>query len=155
MKIWGVMAGVMLAMPVMAGDMVYRWVDDRGKVVYSDVPPPGGRKVTRLSVSPSNGGVVRVPDLPRGAVAPPPAPVQITPEKPLASAPAGSIADDVKALNAKIADQNNRIRAENCKTVKTYLAMLERPVAPGTRVDPNREQSLAKARQDVTTWCAP
>ena len=35
---------ILLAAPV-AAQQVYRWVDSNGKVIYSDIPPPGGPAV--------------------------------------------------------------------------------------------------------------
>lgn len=34
---------VVLLLPLVAGAQVYRWVDDKGQVHYSQVPPPGAR----------------------------------------------------------------------------------------------------------------
>ena len=43
-----VMATVLLATATIADATLYRWVDDRGHVTYSNVPPPPGARVVEI-----------------------------------------------------------------------------------------------------------
>ena len=49
------------------GRSTYRWVDDKGRVHYSDLPASQGRSVEELQVKPGSGPA-KVPDQSRAAV---------------------------------------------------------------------------------------
>ena len=40
MKIWTVLASLVVASAALAAEDLYRWVDEKGQVTYSDLPPP-------------------------------------------------------------------------------------------------------------------
>lgn len=128
-KIFLVLAGLLAATAVQAVD-VYRWKDDRGRTVYSDTPPVG-RAFTKIALQPGGGGIA-VPD---------------------ASAPAEKPPLDAAVINAKAKEQNKRIMEVNCRTAKENLTMVSKPLPPGAKSTPAREDGIRRAQEDVKTWC--
>jgi hypothetical protein len=57
----GLVAAIAIAVPAAATAELYRWVDERGGVVYGNVPPPGAKKLAQLDEN--NGRVSTVPGL--------------------------------------------------------------------------------------------
>lgn len=135
--VYGVFLGVLL-LATAAQAQVYRWVDGNGRTVFSDQPPPQGRKSETVKLRP----------LPATAASP-------------ASAPAvnGDIPQQVKQLNERIDEHNRKIKQENCSTARAHLAKLEGLTQPkaSTKAAPQSEATLsaaiAAARDHVRTWC--
>lgn len=135
--VYGVFLGVLL-LATAAQAQVYRWVDGNGHTVFSDRPPPQGRKSETVKLRPQ----------PAAVAAP-------------ASAPAvnGDIPQQVKQLNERIDEHNRKIKQENCSTARTHLAKLESLNQPkaSTKAAPQSEATLsaaiAAARDHVRTWC--
>ena len=135
--VYGVFLGALL-LATAAQAQVYRWVDSNGRTVFSDQPPPQGRKSETVKLRP----------LPAAAVSP-------------ASAPAsdGGLPQQVKQLNDRIDEHNRKIKQENCSTARAHLAKLESLNQPkaATKAAPQSEATLsaaiAAARDHVRTWC--
>jgi len=135
--VYGVFLGTLLLVTA-AQAQVYRWVDGNGRTVFSDQPPPQGRKSETVKLRP----------LPAAAASP-------------ASAPAsdGGLPQQVKQLNDRIDEHNRKIKQENCSTARTHLAKLESLNQPKatTKAAPQSEATLsaaiAAARDHVRTWC--
>lgn len=128
--------GVLL-LPAAAQAQVYRWVDGNGRTVFSDQPPPQGRKSDTVKLRP------------------------LPPVAAPASAPAaeGDIPQQVKQLNERIDEHNRKIKQENCSTARAHLAKLESLSQPKatTKAAPQSEATLSAAivaaRDHVRTWC--
>ncbi|GHD78255.1 DUF4124 domain-containing protein [Vogesella fluminis] len=128
--------GVLL-LPAAAQAQVYRWVDGSGRTVFSDRPPPQGRKSETVKLRP------------------------LPPVAAPASAPAsdGGLPQQVKQLNERIDEHNRKIKQENCSTARAHLARLEGLTQPNatTKAAPQSEAPLgaaiAAARDHVRTWC--
>lgn len=135
--VYGVFLGALL-LATAAQAQVYRWVDGNGRTVFSDQPPPQGRKSETVKLRP----------LPATAASP-------------ASVPTvnGDIPQQVKQLNDRIDEHNRKIRQENCSTARSHLAKLESLSQPKatTKAAPQSEATLsaaiAAARDHVRTWC--
>jgi hypothetical protein len=146
--------GVMLALPlglllagvarVHAGD-VYRWTDDKGVVHYSDTPPPTGTKKTErvrvdtnvttpvADAAPAATAAADAAKNPSAAKpdAPPPAPIQDTPEN----------------------------RARLCEQSRAALELLQSKFqvadASGKALDEKtRAERVATAQQATSRFCA-
>lgn len=135
--VYGVFLGVLL-LATAAQAQVYRWVDANGRTVFSDQPPPQGRRAETVKLRPQ----------PAAAASP-------------ASAPAvnGDIPQQVKQLNERIDEHNRKIKQENCSTARSHLAKLESLTQPNaaTKAAPQSAATLsaaiAAARDHVRTWC--
>ena len=116
-----------LALPASA--QTYKWVDENGKVQYSDKPPPGNIKTERLrSASPAPS-------------APAPSGAKGVAAKDAAKAKPMSLAEQEQALRKRQQDATKaeqeaaqkqalaREREENCKRAKAAEAQIR----PGTR----------------------
>lgn len=137
-----------------------KWVDEKGEVHYSDAPPPANVKAKTLRTSP-----VVAPDTvtPASGVA-------------AASAPAGqkTIAErEAELRKAQQAQKEAEERAAkeqadrdaekaNCANAQQFLRTLQEGGrmmeldAQGERVyleDDERQKRIAKAQEDVKTWC--
>ncbi len=139
--VYGVLLGALL-LATAAQAQVYRWVDGNGRTVFSDQPPPQGRRAETVKLRP----------LP---------PVGTAPASATASAPLGDggLPQQVKQLNERIDEHNRKIKQENCSTARSHLAKLESLRQPNatTRAAPQSEATLsaaiAAARDHVRTWC--
>ena len=149
-----------LALPTTA--QMYKWVDENGKVQYSDKPPPGNVKTEKLR-KPSMASSVPASSDAKGGAA-----------KDAAKAGPKTTAEQEQAfrkrqIEAAKAEQEEsqkqaqlRQKQENCKRAKASVASLEMG-GRQTRVDEKGErvflddatiaQELAKARQSVTAMC--
>lgn len=137
-----------------------KWVDEKGEVHYSDAPPPANVKSKTL----------------RSNVPTPPSETAPASAVPAATAPAGPKtiaereAEQKKAQQAKkeAADRaakeqaNKETEKANCASAQQYLRTLQEGGrmmelnAQGERVyleDDERQKRIAKAQEDVKTWC--
>lgn len=140
-------AGLLLIATSAQGQL-YKWVDESGKVHYSDTPPPAKTKSSKtLSI----------------------------PNQPAAEAPAGkSIAEQEKDYRKRMSeaadaeakkkaeDEQAKIRAANCQTARNNLKTLEETGrvytydAKGERVymdDAQRQKAIDDARKAIADWC--
>ena len=61
MKIWTVLASLVVASPATAAEDLYRWVDEKGQVTYSDLPPPPSVEVARQKRFGEKAGTQQLP----------------------------------------------------------------------------------------------
>ena len=145
-----------------ASAQMYKWVDESGKVQYSDKPPPSNLKAEKLR-KPSTASSTPAPIDAKGGAA-----------KDAAKAGPKTTAEQEQAfrkrqIEASKAEQEEsqkqaqaREKQENCRRAKASVASLEMG-GRQTRVDEKGErtflddaqiaQELAKARQAVTNMC--
>jgi len=50
------LCALLCAAAIAQGNKVYKYVDDKGNVVYSQTPPPSGAKAQKLDVKPAYSG---------------------------------------------------------------------------------------------------
>jgi len=162
------LALLLAALPASA--VMYKWVDQDGKIHYSDQPPPGGTKSTAVVNTPT-------PSTPAPASAPAGAkPADNANAPPAGAAPKGpktaaeqemefrkrrleaAEAETKRQQEAKAAEEKKR----NCAQASTRLAALE---AGGrvTKYGPNGEtlylsdgeiaKELGEARKVADSWC--
>lgn len=141
------LAGLLLALPLVAGAELYTWKDKNGRTVMSDKPPMGQVQQKRTIATPST------PDN---------APPQKTfAEKEMDFRKQQQDAQD-KAKKEQAAQAQEKARKESCESAKRNLAMLQ----SGQRLaqmddkgeryfldDNQRAQETAKAQKAVSEWC--
>ncbi len=149
-----------LALPASA--QMYKWVDENGKVQYSDKPPPGNLKTEKLR-KPATAPSVPAPGAAKGG-----------PAKDAAKAAPKTLAEQEQAFrrrqqDAAKAQQEDALkqaqahdREENCKRAKAALAALQlggrqvRIDEKGERVyldEAQIAQETERTRQDAAAAC--
>jgi len=127
----------------------YKWVDDKGRTQYGDVPPPGA-KATRLKPPPPGSAPPAATKGPMSAS-----------EK---DADFRKRQQDAAKEREKqdLAAQEASGKRENCERAQEYVRTIEsgqrisRTDAKGERYfldDAQRAQELSQARQAATQWC--
>ncbi len=155
-----VLIALCVALPASA--QMYKWVDEHGKVQYSDKPPPSNIKTEKLR-KPATVSSAPAPSEAKGGAA-----------KDAAKAGPKTTAEQEQAfrkrqLDAAKAEQEDaqkqaqaRDQEENCRHAKASVTALEiggrqmRINENGERVyldDAQTAQELATARQNVATLC--
>jgi hypothetical protein len=142
------------------------WLDDAGRQVFSDMPPPASvpnhRIIRQPAPAPATGtrNLVNPAAESGGVEAPRPA---TTP--PAAAAPGGNvvIVENDEQMRA-VERQNAQIRADNCRRAQEALATLQRPGRlatineSGQRVnmtDGMRRTEVERAQQIIRDNCTP
>lgn len=144
-----------LAIPLIAHGQLYKWVDQDGKVQYSDQPPPANaRQQKKINVQTA-----------------PPAPA--TPSQELgkkAEEPKTAAEQDLEFKKRRLKEEEQETkqaaeakqRQENCNTARGRLKGLEEVGRiftydeKGERVyadDASREKMIREAQQDISKWC--
>ncbi|OWY37795.1 DUF4124 domain-containing protein [Xenophilus sp. AP218F] len=137
--VWTFLLGLLL--PGLAAAEVYTWKDAGGKTVYSDQPPPNVN-ARRLDV--------RAPQAAAGDASAPQARNKAAERK----ASSGPEAD-----NARIAEANAKIKAQNCLRARDNLKTLQlngRIRLAGSNAlatDAQRAGLIRQAEADVKIWC--
>jgi hypothetical protein len=160
---------LMLAMPLHA--QMYKWVDANGKVQYSDKPPPQGAKAEAVknrssSVSgPAGSAAAPVKDATKGdgksgAAAKPAGPLTTADQEQAFRKRKQDEEEAQKKAQEKLTQEKQK--QESCNGARTNVAALE---AGGRQVrfdtkgeryfldDTQTQAELAKARQQVSTFC--
>lgn len=153
---------LMLCLALPASAQMYKWVDENGKVQYSDKPPSSNVKTEKLRDSGPPPGATTASDAKSGAT------------NSAAKAGPKTAAEQEQAFRkrqldaAKSRDEESqkqaeaREKAENCKRAKAALASLQiggrqmRINEKGERVfldDPQIAQETAKANQEAAAAC--
>ncbi|MBF0255606.1 MAG: DUF4124 domain-containing protein [Gammaproteobacteria bacterium] len=129
---------------------MYKYVDDKGRVHYSQSPPPNGQAQEIKPPPPP-------PSRPAAAEPNPAAGAGQTATDPAAS---GTKPDDAEAARRKA--ESAKIKAENCARAKRSLEMfnnpqnrlLKRPDGTYERVTPeSRQQNIQAARRNIAEFC--
>lgn len=139
---------------------IYKWVDDKGNVQFTDQPPPPKVKGAAITVK-SASGPARAP-----APASDAAKEGGGKGEPVASAPAApgdeQAAEKQKAELKKQKDEQAKIKDLNCKQAKLATAALQnqgrvRTVNAKGEVeyvsDEQRPNELKRAQKDADYWC--
>lgn len=132
-----------------AGAEMYRWIDEQGKVQYSDQPPPAKAKSgTKLNIS-------------NQPAAPAATAEKSAKDKELEFRKRQTDAADADAKQKK-AEEEKQTRAANCDSARKNLRSLEESGRiftydeKGERTymsDAEREKNIANARKAVAEWC--
>jgi hypothetical protein len=134
-----ILLALLLSLPATAE--LNKWTDEHGNVIYSDLPPPASFKAETLRSSPT-----------------PAAPAESKPEAANNNAETAKQARSraaVEAENRKIAQANCAAAQQNLRTLQSGMRMAEVNEA-GEMIyldDAQREQRIAKAKQDIAEWC--
>lgn len=169
MKRISVAIALVLCVALPASAQMYKWVDSKGKVHYSDKPPPGNVKMETLREAagrPSAPAAGDARDDAKKEAGETKADTAKSGPKTLAEQEQAFRKRQAEAAKAKEEQEKKeakaRDRAENCKNAKAALAGLElggrqtRIDEKGERVflsDQQVTQETAKARQDVAEAC--
>jgi len=150
--------GLLLTFAAGASAQLYRWVDQDGKVRYSDTPPVGV-KATTLKPPPGSSAPdpAEADAAAKGAKKGPLTPVEREAEyrKRQADAQKGREKEDQ-------AQRDLEAKRDNCTRAKESLAALEsgqrvsRYTAEGERYyldDAQRAPEIGRARESVNSWC--
>lgn len=142
-----------LTIPLVAHGQLYKWVDQDGKIQYSDQPPPANaRQQKKIDVQ----------------TAPPATPSQDPGKK--AEEPKTAAEQDLEFKKRKLKEEEDQAkqaaeakqRQENCNTARGRLKSLQEIGrvftydAKGERVyadDASREKMVQEAQQDISKWC--
>lgn len=141
-----ILLAALLVFSAMASAAMYKYTDEKGRVVYSEKPPPGGKAQL---------------------IKPPPPPATPAPSAQPASTPASPVAtgagdsgngDDAARRKA----ESDRIKTENCGKARKMLEMysnpqnrlLKQPDGSYERVtDERRQQGIDSARRGIQEFC--
>jgi hypothetical protein len=166
MKRLSVAIAIALCVALPASAQMYKWVDENGKVQYSDKPPPGNVKTEKLRKPATASSTPAASEAKGGATK--------DAAKDAAKSGPKTTAEQEQAfrkrqLDAAKAEQESekkqtqaREQEENCQRAKAAVTSLElggrqqRIDEKGERAfldDAQVAQELAKARQAVTTMC--
>lgn len=151
--------GLMLTVAAGASAQLYRWVDQDGKVRYSDTPPVGVKATTlkpppgSYAPAPAPGGDAAAKDAKKGPQTP-------------AEQEADYRKRQMEAQKAREkedqAGRDAQTKLDNCARAQQALAALEsgqrisRTSANGERYyidDDQRVAEIARERQSVSSWC--
>jgi hypothetical protein len=144
------LVGILFYIPAVSAGNVYRWVDEHGRVTFSD-RPQDGRATQKIELE---GDTPSAPDASANASDsknPPAAPTSNT-----------TASDTEPLMQADAAKQQHEIREKNCALAREALTHNEglhrmyRPDPDGERTylsDEEREQVLKQSRDDVKAWC--
>ncbi|MEO5342665.1 MAG: DUF4124 domain-containing protein [Gammaproteobacteria bacterium SHHR-1] len=135
---------VLLMFPALASAAMYKYTDDKGRVVYSERPPPSGEAQL---------------------IKPPPPPASSP--QPAAGATAQAQGEDTNSgveddEAARRRAESRRIKTENCAKARKMLQMysnpqnrlLKRPDGSYERVtDERRQQGIDSARRSIQEFC--
>jgi len=129
---------------------LYKWVDEQGKVHYSDQPPSGNAKSESTLNIPTQPGAASSPDSSKSWQ-----------EKELDFQKRKTSAAEAEAKKQK-AEQEAKTKRENCEKAKNQLSQLE-SIAPVYTYDEKvgrtylneaqRAEAIAQARKSVAEWC--
>ncbi|MDK2125077.1 DUF4124 domain-containing protein [Parachitinimonas caeni] len=160
-----VLAVAGLAAPALAE--VYKWKDAQGNVHFSDQPPPTTEgKAAVTQIKPASGRTMPVGQQP--AATEPGKGAENMTKQAAANGPAGDKDLEAKRKAAEAAqtkaraDEEAKIKQQNCATSKAWLAKLEdqgRVIKPGANgapefiSDENRPAEIANARREVAKYC--
>ena len=139
-------AALGLSATALAGDL-YKWVDDKGVVHYSDTPPPlNTHKAERLRV---DGGVTSGTDADAAPVQPPP------PKEPVKDNPPPAPPVEPPPLLQDTPENRARV----CEQARSNLDLLQSKFqvadATGKPLDPaTRQNMIAQAQQTTATACS-
>ncbi len=142
------LAAAMLLIATSAQAQLYRWVDESGKVHYTDTPPPPKTKSSKTLAIPN---------------------------QPAAEPPAGkSVAEQERDYRKRMSEaaeaeakkkteeEQAKVRAANCQAARNNLKALEETGrvftydAKGERVymdDAQRQKAMDDARKAIAEWC--
>ncbi len=144
----GLIVFLLSATPVNAE--LYKWVDEQGKVHYSDQPASGKTK---------SEAILEIPNQPTTSTST--ASSKTWQEKELEYKKRQSSAAEAEAKKQKDA-QDEKTKRENCANAKQNLSQLE-SIAPAYTYDEKtgrsylnptqRAEAIEKARKSVTEWC--
>jgi hypothetical protein len=139
---------LLVTTPVYA--QLYKWVDEQGKVHYSDQPPSGKAKNESTLNIPSQPGTTSSPESDKNWQ-----------EKELEFQKRQTSAAEAEAKKQK-AEQEAKTKRENCEKAKNQLSQLE-SIAPVYTYDEKvgrtylneaqRAEAIEKARKSVSEWC--
>jgi len=139
---------LLIASPVHA--QLYKWVDEQGKVHYSDQPPSGKAKSESTLDIPSQPGAAGSPDSGKSWQ-----------EKELEFQKRKTSAAEAEAKKQK-AEQETQTKRENCEKAKLNLSQLEsvnlvytydEKAGRITMNEAQRAEAIEKARKSVAEWC--
>jgi Domain of unknown function (DUF4124) len=150
-KVLGISFLLTLSAPLAAE--VYKWVDERGTVNYSPVPPPDqGAEEISIGVTPG-----APPAGTAGADAPAPADDQAADAEPPTDAPAGAAAPDEKQLAEQkaISEQVCTELREALSKLQTYARLYERDAAGNITwlTEAQRQQRITDAEAQMKQFC--
>ena len=144
------LSSVLLLMTAPVHAQLYKWVDEQGKVHYSDQPPSGKVKSESTLSLPSPPGAASSPDSGK-----------TWQEKELEFQKRKTGAAEAEAKKQK-AEQEAKTKRENCEKAKNQLSQLESS-APVYTYDEKvgrtylneaqRAEAIARARKSVAEWC--
>lgn len=161
-----VLAALMAVSATLQAATPWVWLDDAGRQVFSDMPPPASvpdHRIIRQPAAPSSAGSRNLANPASASGAPEPASPATTP--PAASAPGGNVVfvENDEQMRA-VERQNAQIRADNCRRAQEALATLQRPGRlatlneSGQRInmtDGMRRAEVERAQQMMRDNCAP
>ncbi|MDP1996031.1 MAG: DUF4124 domain-containing protein [Gallionella sp.] len=137
---------------------LYKWVDANGKVQYSDQPPPANVEATTLrSTSSAKDSASESGAAASSAPAAPKTIAEREAELKKAQQAKKEVADRVAQEQAEA-----EARKENCIAARKNLGLLQEGMRmmeiddKGERFhlnDEQRQQRIAKAQQDISTYC--
>ncbi len=150
MKLLLALSSILLLMASPAHAQLYKWVDEQGKVHYSDQPPSGKAKSESTLNIPTQPGAASSPDSSKSWQ-----------EKELDFQKRKTSAAEAEAKKQK-AEQEAKTKRENCEKAKNQLSQLE-SIAPVYTYDEKvgrtylneaqRAEAIAQARKSVAEWC--
>ena len=138
---------------------INKWVDDQGRVHYSDQPPPSKAKAETLRSTSDSEGNANASSAP-AAVSAPAAPKTIAERE--AELKKSQKAKQEAAHKALQKQAEEDVKKASCATSQQSLRTLQEGIriievdANGERSymdDKQRQERIAKAQQDVATYC--
>ena len=140
-----------LAFPAAALGQQYKWIDEKGRTRYGDIPPPGVRATPLKPPPPAPSAPAAAKD--KGPLS--------TAEKDAEFRKRQQEAEKAREKEA-LASQEAQAKKENCARAQEYVRTIEsgqrisRTDSKGERYyldDAERAQELSKARQAASQWC--
>lgn len=142
------------------------WIDEAGRRVFSDLPPPASvpdHRIVRQPVAPPQAPAIASPG-PSGTAQEAPAVegANSAPNSPVT--PGTTVTVENEQQRRAVEQRNAEIRADNCRRAQESLAMLQRPGPLATvnergqqviMTDSVRRAETARAQTIIRENCAP
>lgn len=139
----GILAGLSLGLALPAGAAMYKWVDENGKTHYGDRIPPRYAKSAGAKALNTTGVAVARPAPAREAQAAPAAKVEAAPTR---AEIERKRRDDALLATYANADEIERARARELKTVNDWLARSTAGLAKSDKVEDRKRMDEAMSR---------